>query len=186
MLMAVTLSNSSETCDKMCAICSEWEAFSREKSDVLPRSKLQRCYLAAKAVCEQSFYLFRDVRLKGVFVDVVNDGDSHVLGFSISKVIKISHYRLKRPLHLLFLQYMTADPKRIEAPFKSGKVGEALINRLKERSNEMELDGIFSEPVHGIIPYFIKQHEFLHTEFVREREDGRSPRLGILWACPKK
>ncbi|MCH9614562.1 MAG: hypothetical protein SP1CHLAM54_14770 [Chlamydiia bacterium] len=181
MLMAETLPNTFETCAEMREICSQWEHFAKAKLEGLGRSKVQRCYHAVKGVCEHSFYRFRDMRLKGVYVDVVYDIDLHVLGFALSKVIELSHYTFRRPQRLLFLQYMTADPSRIENPDRKGKVGEVLIERLKERSKELELDGVFSEPVLGILPYFMKRHGFADTKLERETPGDKVPRRGILW-----
>lgn len=168
MIFTETLSHNKENYVEMRQVCSNWEHTAKEKmAEYETKSeRVFKFYLAAKNVCEFSYYRFRKSNKKSFLdydVDVAYDNKLNLLGFSLSKIIEIKSSLSAKPYQFLFLHFLTTDPNQFESVARIKNVGDVMLKRLQKRCLDKDLDGIFSEPVMSAMPFF-HSRKFVDTE----------------------
>ena len=171
MIFTETLPHNKETHAEMRRVCSTWEQVAKGKmaEHEATCEMVFKRYLAAKNVCEFSFYRFRKSNQKSFqyyHVDIAYDSELNLLGLSLSKIIEIQSVSDAKLYRFLFLHYLTADPNQFERIDRIKNVGNVMLKRLQKRCVDQGLDGIFSEPVISAMPFF-HARKFVDTEFKR-------------------
>lgn len=183
MLFVERLGKMPENYAEMKAICRDWEKKAESKIKEIPckEGPLFNRYVSAKSVSEICFYRFRKENLSSHFIDVVYDSDLNLLGFSVSKIITVRSSKSPQKHNFLFLHYMTSNPHMFEVANRTKNIGGVILENLKTRCQEENLEGIFTEPTLSAMSYFYRM-DFVDTDLQREKPKDRTvPRKAIAY-----
>lgn len=183
MLFIERLQRTPENYAEMKAVCSDWEKKAESKIEESPSKEgaLFSRYVSAKSVSEICFYRFRKEKLSSHFIDIVYDSDLNLLGFSVSKIITLRSSEPPREHKFLFLHYMTSNPHMFEVANRTKNIGGVILENLKIRCVEEDLQGIFTEPTLSAMSYFYRM-DFVDTDLRRETPKDRTvPRKAIAY-----